>query len=95
MIFVSANVKKLLGYSPGDFRIRFHDILHDYGSWKELLQQLRSRNKTYAPLALHRLAETNSGTLCAWDVYLGHVQRGQDHYAVVLFYPAFCLIKRP
>lgn len=94
MIFVSANVKKLLGYSPGDFRIRFHDILHDYASWKDLLMQLRSRHKTYAPLALHRLAEGASNTLSAWDVYLGYVQRGRDHYAVVLFYPAFCLIKR-
>jgi hypothetical protein len=95
MIFVSSNVKKLLGYGPADFRIRFHDILHDLNAWQETLVQLRSRHKIYAPLALYRVSDGSSGLLCAWDAYLGHVQRGSTHYAVMLLYPAFCQIRRP
>ncbi len=94
VIFVSANVKKMLGYSPGDFRIHFYDILHDQEAWRNLLSELRSRHKIYAPLALHRLAESPTGSLCAWDAYLGYVQRGSTHYAVMLLYPAFCQLKR-
>lgn len=94
MIFVSSNVKKLLGYGPADFRTRFHDILHDLNDWQETLVQVRARHKIYAPLALYRVSDGSSGLLCAWDAYLGHVQRGSTHYAVLLLYPAFCQIKR-
>lgn len=94
VIFVSANVKKLLGYTPGDFRLHFHEILHDDSSWRQLLTELRSRHKIYAPVALYRVQDHAHSSLSAWDAYLGHVQRGSLHYAAVLFYPAFCQVKR-
>lgn len=95
VVFVSASVKRLLGFPPQDFRIRFHELLHDMTSWKKQLYQLRWRKRLYVPLAFKE-GGNKSGSICAWDGYLAQLDKGQQaQYAVLVLYPAYCYLSRP
>lgn len=94
VIFVSSSIKKLLGILPGDFRIRFHEILHDVQAWKKALYQLKWRKRLYAPLAFKNMSSGRG--LCAWDAYLAEIDRGPGlQYVAVVLYPAYCYLPRP